>query len=47
MAEKHRGPTMKKLYVRPEISTLDSRQIVAALGPATTVTSSDKLPPGD
>jgi hypothetical protein len=38
---------MKKPYVRPEISTYRSREIVAALGPATTVTSSDKLPPGD
>jgi hypothetical protein len=38
---------MKKPYVRPEISTFESREIVAALGPATTVTSSDKIPPGD
>jgi len=38
---------MKKPYVRPQISTLENRQIVAALGPATTATSSDKLPPGD
>jgi hypothetical protein len=38
---------MKKPYVRPEISTFASREIIAALGPATTVTSPDKFPPGD
>jgi hypothetical protein len=38
---------MKKPYVRPVISTLASRDIVAALGPAATSTSPDKTPPGD
>jgi hypothetical protein len=47
MKHTRRVPNMKKPYVRPGISTLESRDIIAALGPATTVTSPDKTPPGD
>ena len=39
---------MKKTYITPLVRTIESREITAALGPASTVTSPGAgQPPGD